>query len=324
MTDPAGNWRDASSWRSPSASGNPPSSTWRQRERNNPSNPTQGGSRNNSSRPNDRPARGGQDDSATAQAIAEGRRIYLGNLVYSAKPEDVEAMLEEHGCKGPDYKNTHISVDPFSGRNPGYCFVEFATKEAADAAMTGLEGMPLFDRPVKCRPCLPKGAPRRTDSDGNSPAADGERYERRSDRPREGGANPSRWGNWGGSGERDGGRSSLPTKTYYERSRAQEEGRQVYVGGLPRMLDQTENDVEMRELFNGFEVELVSKRISPKTPSAPGTDERRNFCFLDFASADQAQAAVNALNGSEHRGASIKVSIAVPRAERAPTQSYQS
>ncbi|KAK7918192.1 RNA recognition domain-containing protein [Apiospora marii] len=322
MSDPAGAsgaWRDASSWRSPTAGGNPPSSTWRQR--NNPTN-SSSGQRNNSGRPGDRPARGGQDDSATAAAIAEGRRIYLGNLVYTAKVEDVEALLEEHGCKGADYKNTHISVDPFSGRNPGYCFVEFATKESADAAMAGLEGMPLFDRPVKCRPCLPKGAPRRTDSDGNSPSGqNGDRYERRSDRtPREGGA--GRWGSWG---ERDSGRSSFANNnSYRERSKAQEEGRQVYVGGLPRMLDQSENDVEMRGLFNGFEVEVVSKRISPKTPSAPGTDERRNFCFVDFASADQAQAAVNALDGSEHSGGNIKVSIAVPRTERAPAQSYQS
>ncbi|KAK6822737.1 hypothetical protein PG987_014282 [Apiospora arundinis] len=320
MTDPAGNWRDASSWRSPTAGGNPPSSTWRQRERN-PVN-SQGGARNNSAR-GDRPARQ-QDDSATTQAIAEGRRIYMGNLVYSAKPEDVEGLLEEHGCKGADYKNTHISVDPFSGRNPGYCFIEFATKEAADAAMTGLEGMPLFDRPVKCRPCLPKGAPRRTDSDGNSPAADGDRYERRNDRAREGGARDGggRWGNLGGSGE--GGRSSFATKSYYERSKAQEEGRQVYIGGLERMPDQAENEAEMRELFNGFSVDLVSKRISPKTPSAPGTDERRNFCFVDFSTAEQAQAAVSALDGSEYKNGSIKVSIAVPRAERQPTQSYQS
>lgn len=245
MSDPAGNWRDASSWRSPTAGGNPPSSTWRQRDRN-PVN-SQGGARNNNAR-GDRPARQ-QDDSATTQAIAEGRRIYLGNLVYSAKPEDVEGLLEEHGCKGPDYKNTHISVDPFSGRNPGYCFVEFATKEAADAAMTGLEGMPLFDRPVKCRPCLPKGAPRRTDSDGNSPAADGDRYERRNDRPREGGAG-GRWGNLGG----EGGRSSFASKSYHERSKAQEEGRQVYIGGLERMPDQSENEAEMRDLFTGFSV----------------------------------------------------------------------
>lgn len=70
--------------------------------------------------------------------------------------------------------------------------------------------------------------------------------------------------------------------------------------------------------------DLVSKRISPKTPSAPGTDERRNFCFVDFSTAEQAQAAVNALDGSEYKSGSIKVSIAVPRAERQPTQSYQS
>ncbi|PVH91941.1 RNA-binding domain-containing protein [Periconia macrospinosa] len=289
------NWRSA---RPAQREGNPypPSSTssWRRGDRSNRG-PQQRDPRSSTrNRPEDltvhRPERQ-QDDPATAEAIAEGRRIYLGNLMYSATPEDVERLLEQNNLIA-DYKSTHISVDHFTGRNPGYCFIEFGSKEAAEAAMATLEGVSMFNRPVKCRPCLPKGAVRRVDSDGAE----------------------SRWGDWNGSS--GGARSSFPSKTYHERSKAQEEGRQVYVGGLPRMLDQAENDVEMRDVFEGFEIVTISKRISPKAFTAPGADERRNFCFVDFASPEQAKAAVDAVDGSEYRGATIKVSLAVPRSER--------
>lgn len=44
-----------------------------------------------------RPFNGGQlrgeDDPATLQAIAEGRRLYVGNMPYIAKTEDVERLF---------------------------------------------------------------------------------------------------------------------------------------------------------------------------------------------------------------------------------------
>jgi hypothetical protein len=30
-----------------------------------------------------------------SSAIADGRRIYMGNLLYSVKPEDVDALLQD-------------------------------------------------------------------------------------------------------------------------------------------------------------------------------------------------------------------------------------
>lgn len=191
-----------------------------------------------------RPARQYEDSPETTQAIAEGRRIYLGNLLYSTTPEDIEKFLGENGF--PSTVNIHVSIDPFSGRNPGYCFVEFAEKAIADDAMEKLEGVPMFDRPIKCRPCQPKGQQRRPGQ-----------------WPRDENSSPSfnRWGNFdrskrdGAEGDRLTGRSGPnDAARHFNSSKAQEEGRQLYVGGLPRMLDQAENEVEIRDIFKGFEV----------------------------------------------------------------------
>ena len=45
-----------------------------------------------------------------------------------------------------------MSTDPFTGRNPSYCFVELKTKELADKAMEELNGKILLGRPIKLGP----------------------------------------------------------------------------------------------------------------------------------------------------------------------------
>jgi RNA recognition motif-containing protein len=190
-----------------------------------------------------------EDSPETAAAITEGRRIYLGNLLYSTTPDDIELFLTNNGF--PKFEKVHISIDPFTGRNPGYCFIEFAEKETADEAMEKLEGQQLFDRAVKCRPCQPKGNVRRA---GQWPREEGNNSSSNS--------SYNRWGNWdksgsgtGASGNRLAGLNGPnDTMKHYQVSKAQEEGRQLYVGGLPRMLDQAENELEIRGIFKDFEV----------------------------------------------------------------------
>jgi hypothetical protein len=58
----------------------------------------------------------------------------------------------------------------------------------------------------------------------------------------------------------------------------------------------------------------VSKRISPRDPVE--LDGRHNYCFIDLATPEQAQAAVDALNGMEFDGNVLKFSIARERTER--------
>lgn len=188
-------------------------------------------------------------------ALAEGRRIYVGNLLYSVTPTDIETLLQTAGF---DYENIHISIDPVSGRNPGYCFVEFKTPEAADAALQTLDGVQVYDRALKVGPCTPKS---NTPRDPSRRAAERPTFER--------------WGDW--RGERGSSREQSATSTPpagrsgSERVSQQgpygalqhlddlkaaqfQDGTRLYVGGLGKMIDQEHNDQEMRELFTGFDL----------------------------------------------------------------------
>lgn len=197
--------------------------------------------------------------------MAEGRRIYVGNLAYSVKPEDVEALLQAHSCTS--YDKIHISVDPFTGRNPGYCFVEFGAREDADRALGALGGAEVLGRAIKVGPCLPKGqrGPGQGQDRGRDRDRDAERGgERRSGgwarerRERDGdngggngGPTTQRWGDWsgakGGSPSQKDGPYAAPR--HWE---ATEEKKRLYVGGLPIMESQADCDQQVRELFAGF------------------------------------------------------------------------
>lgn len=57
----------------------------------------------------------GEDDPRTHQAIVEGRRLYVGNLPYMAKPKDIEALFSEDGYSMFELlifqENTHILIE---------------------------------------------------------------------------------------------------------------------------------------------------------------------------------------------------------------------
>ena len=50
---------------------------------------------NNPKQPTSRETRRGEGDPDTLQAIAEGRRLYVGNMPYMAKTRDVEVLFGE-------------------------------------------------------------------------------------------------------------------------------------------------------------------------------------------------------------------------------------
>lgn len=91
------------------------------------------------------------NDEATTKAIAEGLRIYVGNLPYMVKEDDVSKLFLDDGY---DVKRIVISIDPFTGRNPSYCFIELQTKEQLLSFV--YSGKDFFRRPLKVNPCFPK------------------------------------------------------------------------------------------------------------------------------------------------------------------------
>lgn len=81
----------------------------------------------------------------------------------------------------------------------------------------------------------------------------------------------------------------------------------IYVGNIPR--EASEDD--LREAFAAFgqvtSVAIIKDRYS---------GESRGFGFVEMASQEEAQAAINGLNGKEFKGRTLNVNEARPREDR--------
>lgn len=144
-------------------------------------------------------------------------RIYVGSLDYNAKPADIEGLLHESNLD--DFEKIHIKVDPISGRNPGYCFVEFSSYELASGALDQLAGKSLLGRNLKLGPCYPTGSAHQT----SRPPSD---Y-----RPAS-----QRWGDWKGqNGDKAENQAPYGTAAHFDRHKVND-GTRVRVGMLDRYL----------------------------------------------------------------------------------------
>lgn len=69
-------------------------------------------------------------------------KIFVGNLPFSVDND----RLKEEFSKFGQVEETKIIMDRNSGRSKGYGFVEFANREAADAAIAGMNEKPMEGR----------------------------------------------------------------------------------------------------------------------------------------------------------------------------------
>ncbi|KAI1911384.1 hypothetical protein LOZ12_003074 [Ophidiomyces ophidiicola] len=264
---------------------------------NNRNNRTQGSS---STRTSSKPLEQRNDGPLAAPDIPtsflEGRRLYVGNMPYMAKREDVEVLFSNATKHGQGYyqiERIDISIDPFTGRNPSFCFVELASKEQATNAMEELDGIDMLGRPVKIKPGVPK-TPKPLFGRRGSSGQD--------EKPPQ----PFIFDRWG--------RDDAATHWYG----VAEEGRRLFVGGLPRMPNQAAADYEIQKLFYGFKMcamppsslpkanplltlpliisEAISKVVSPhhSKRAQPGS---HYFLFVDLESAEEADRAIKVLGG---------------------------
>ncbi|KAJ5081303.1 hypothetical protein NUU61_009567 [Penicillium alfredii] len=217
------------------------------------------------------------------QAIAEGRRLYVGNMPYTAKSEDVEALFTAEFS----IERIDIAIDPFTGRNPSYCFVDLNTKEDAERAMTELDGRDLLGRPVKIKPGVSKSADRTPDQTRSPFALD--RWRRQ--------GNPSF------------------AKTHSDSSK------RVYVGGLPRVTEHQDVETGVHAFFTGLHVENISKLFTPH-PAKRFEPGDHYYLFVDFHSVEEAQEAMDSRSGQEGPwGNPLRVQRARgPREERTETE----
>lgn len=81
----------------------------------------------------------------------------------------------------------------------------------------------------------------------------------------------------------------------------------IYVGNLAASV----NDEKLRKLFEPFGQVTVVKVIKDKFTGNP-----RGFAFVEMPSSDEAQNAINSLNGQELEGSRLRINEARPQEQR--------
>lgn len=65
-----------------------------------------------------------------------GKKLYVGNLSYSASNADLEGLFTSFGA----VRSVEVIQDRETGRGKGFAFVEMASDQEAAAAIAGLSG----------------------------------------------------------------------------------------------------------------------------------------------------------------------------------------
>jgi RNA recognition motif-containing protein len=88
------------------------------------------------------------------------KKIYVGNLPFSATEEEVKGLFEEYGS----IESINLIMDRDTGRFRGFGFVEMSEDDAANA-IKSLDGQDFDGRPLKVneardRESQPRSRPR--------------------------------------------------------------------------------------------------------------------------------------------------------------------
>ena len=78
--------------------------------------------------------------------------IYVGNLNYGVKEDELQAMFEEHG------KVTSVMLikDKYTGQSKGFGFVEMDKQSEAEAAIKELNGRSVNGRNITANVARPR------------------------------------------------------------------------------------------------------------------------------------------------------------------------
>ena len=79
------------------------------------------------------------------------KKIYVGNLAYTAKEDDVREMFTQYG----EVQHLAWINDRDTGRFRGFCFIEMEAAEA-DAAIEGLDGFEVDGRNLRVNEARPR------------------------------------------------------------------------------------------------------------------------------------------------------------------------
>jgi RNA recognition motif-containing protein len=84
------------------------------------------------------------------------KKLYVGNLPYSATEDELRELFEKHGS----VESVNLIVDRDTGRSRGFAFVEMDSS-GADAAINALNGQDLGGRSLRIDEARERGGERR-------------------------------------------------------------------------------------------------------------------------------------------------------------------
>jgi cold-inducible RNA-binding protein len=81
-----------------------------------------------------------------------GKRVYVGNINYRTTETELQALFAEYGT----VEEVKLITDRYTGRSKGFAFVEMATDEQAETAITALNGKVVDERELKVAEARPR------------------------------------------------------------------------------------------------------------------------------------------------------------------------
>ncbi len=83
-----------------------------------------------------------------------GRKLYVGNLPYSA----TESALSEKFAEFGTVESVNLITDRGTGQSKGFGFIEMASNSEAQTAIDKLNGVDYEGRPMKVNEAKPRGS----------------------------------------------------------------------------------------------------------------------------------------------------------------------
>ena len=125
-----------------------------------------------------------------------GNKLYVGNLPYSVRDEDLQQSFGQFGA----VTSAKVMMERDTGRSKGFGFVEMGSDAEAQAAIAGMNGQPLGGRSVVVNEARPMEA--RPPRSGGGFGGGGGGFGGGGGGDRSGGGG---YGGGGGGGDRSGG-----------------------------------------------------------------------------------------------------------------------
>jgi len=81
-----------------------------------------------------------------------GTKLYVGGLPYSTTEQQLQELFSQHGS----VTSAKIITDRYTGQSRGFGFVEMATSEEAQKAITALNGTQMNGRSITVNEARPQ------------------------------------------------------------------------------------------------------------------------------------------------------------------------